>query len=156
MYRNILQRKLTWCGIYYTMDRDGLIMGETEQRSEVQSDSLVRVDGLGIRSGCMTGQTLVLDSEEQELLFENLFLEMKVLACTDLIEEVDLSSLRSLLMTTRDGYTVALGDGSNIHAKLRSMLLTMDKLQSMGHYGGIINVTSPENPVYSPSKQTGV
>jgi hypothetical protein len=68
-----------------------------------------------------------------------------------MIEEADLSSLGSLILTTRDGFTVSMGDSRNIHAKLRSMLLTRDELLRRDYRGGVINVTLPETPVFSPN-----
>ena len=62
-----------------------------------------------------------------------------------------------LLLTTLDtdnrtaAFTVALGDSTSVHAKLRSMLLVMDKLTEMGYTTGSINVSNPEAPSYSPS-----
>ncbi len=146
---------MTWCGIFYTMDKQRVVLFETEEQG-IRPAGLVKVDGLRIRSGCMVGQTLVLESEEQQNVFSNLFLEMKVLNCTELIEEADLSSLNSLLLTTRDGFTVSMGDATNLHAKLRSMLLTREELIRMGYQGGIINVINLENPVFTPEEQTGV
>ena len=113
---------MTWNGILYAMDKQRMVLYETEDLS-VQPANLVRVVGLDIRSGAQVGQTLVLETQQQ-VIFSNLFLEMKVLGCTDLMADADLSNISSLLMTTRDGFTVALGDGNNIHAKLRAMLVT--------------------------------
>ncbi len=140
---------MTWCGIFYTMDKERMVLFETEEEG-VRPSNLVRVDGLRIRSGCMVGQTLMLESAEQQSVFTNLFLEMKVLGCTEDIAEADLSNLSSLLLTTRDGFTVRLGDANNLHAKLRSMLLTRDELVRRGYNGGIINVVNLENPIFSP------
>ena len=73
-----------------------------------------------------------------------------MLSCTELVEEADLSNINSLLLTTRDGFTVSMGDRQNIHAKLRSMLLTREELLKRGYHGGVINVSLPETPVFSP------
>ena len=131
------------------MDKQRFVLFETEEEG-IRPAGLVKVDGLRIRSGCMVGQTLMLDSEAQQEIFSNLFLEMKVLNCTELIEEADLSNPESLLLTTRDGFTVSLGNASNLHAKLRSMLLTREELIRMGYQNGIINVINLENPVFTP------
>jgi len=141
---------LTYGGILYTMDKTRMVMYETEDLEHLPAE-LVEVKGLKIRSGCKTGQTLTLNDRGQESLISSLFLEMKVLGCTADILEVDLSNISSLLMLTRDGYTVTFGDGNNLHAKLRSMLLVRDKLLSMDLKGGTINVSNPESPLYSPS-----
>ena len=111
---------------------------------------LVEVKGLDIRAGAQAGQTIVLTSASQELLFKDLFMEMKVLGCTDQILEADLSNPSSILLTTRDNYTVALGSSDSLHAKLRSMLLVREKLREMGKTAGAINVSNPETPFFSP------
>ena len=141
---------MTWNGIMYQMDKQRYVLHESENLNERPED-LVRVDGLKIRSGAQVGQSLVMESLEQQETFSALFLEMKVLGCTGLIEEADLSNLNSLLLTTRDGFTVSMGDSRNIHAKLRSMLLTREELLRRDYHGGVINVTLPENPVFSPN-----
>jgi|GEM_PF-5429445 len=140
---------MTWNGILYTMDKSRMILYETEDLSIVPS-TLVKVDGLNIRSGARVGQTLLLESAEQQEVFSTLFLEMKVLGCTEMIEEANLSNLNSILLTTRDGFTISMGDASNIHAKLRSMMLTREELIKRDYTSGVINVQLPETPIYSP------
>ncbi len=140
---------MTWNGILYTMDKQRMVLRETEDLNDRPTD-LVRVDGLDIRSTARVGQVLILENQQQAI-FSNLFLEMKVLSCTGLIEDADLSNISSLLLTTRDGFTVAMGDGTNIHAKLRAMLVTREELLSQHYHGGVINVSLPETPIFSPS-----
>ena len=140
---------MTWNGILYTLDKQRVVLSESEDIT-VRPAGLVRVDGLKIRSGAMVGQQLVLESSGQQEAFSALFLEMKVLGCGEIMEEADLSNLNSLLLTTRDGFTVALGDTRDIHAKLRSMLLTREELLKREYRGGVINVTLPETPIFSP------
>lgn len=143
---------LTWSGILYVMDKNGMVLYESEDMGMRDQVKLVEVKGLTIRSGAQVGQTMVMSSAAQELLFRDLFMEMKVLGCTEMIREADLSNTSSILLTTRDpSFTVALGDSTSIHAKLRSMLLVMDKLAEMGYTSGSINVSNPETPSYSPS-----
>jgi len=142
---------LTWCGILYVMDKNGMVLYETEDASMRNRMQLVEVKGLDIRAGAHVGQTIVLSSAVQELAFRDLFMEMKVLGCTGEIREADLSNLSSLLMTTWDGYTVSMGSSESIHAKLRSFLLVRQKLAEMGQTGGTINVSNPATPYYSPA-----
>ena len=141
---------VTWCGIMYVMDKNGTVLYETEDPAMRDQVMLVEVKGLDIRSGAHVGQTIVLSSASQELIFRDLFLEMKVLGCTDQIREADLSNPSSLLLMTRDHFTVALGNSESLHAKLRSMLLVRGKLAEMGKTSGSISVSNPETPYYSP------
>ena len=142
----------TWGGIMYVMDKNGMVLYETEDLDMRDQVELVEVKGLTIRSGAQAGQTIVLSSAAQEILFRDLFMEMKIIGCTNLIREADLSSTSSVLLTTRSPeYTVSLGTGDTLHAKLRSMLLVREKLMEMGKNAGSINVSNPETPFYSPS-----
>ena len=137
-------------GILFVMDKNRMVLYESEDPA-MRPANLVEVRGLGIRAGDHAGQTLTLVSALQESVFENLFLEMKVMGITGLIEEVDLSNLNSILLQTRAGFTVSLGSRDRIHAKLRSMILVQEELIRMGKEPGTINVTNPESPFYSPA-----
>lgn len=140
---------LSWCGIIYVMDKSGLVLYESENPANRPSE-LVEVKGLEIRAGAMAGQRIVLSSDKQEEVFNDLFMQMKVLGCTDIIREADLSNTASILLTTKEGYTVSLGNRKSMHAKLRSMMMVREKLIEMGESGGSINVSNPESPIYSP------
>ena len=140
---------LTYCGIMYVMDKNRMVLYETEDPTVKPAD-LVEVRGLEVRSDTLVGQIVNLGSETQQTVFSELFLEMKVLGCTNDILEADISNTESILLATRDGYTVSLGNTSNLHAKLRSMKLVHDELRNMGQTGGTINVSNPETPIYAP------
>ncbi len=140
---------MTLRGITFVMDKNRMVMYETEDPN-VRPAKLVEVKGLNIRGGDHAGQTLTLNSAVQQSIFENLFLELKVLSCIEIVQEVDLSNTSSIFLITRDGYTVSLGDRERIHAKLRSMLYVRNKLLELERYGGSINVSVPEKPTYSP------
>ena len=142
---------LTLNGILYVTDKNCKVLWESEDLGKkAEMADLVEVKGLDIRSGTNVGQTLALSSE-QAPVFRNLFTEMKVQGLTGEIREADLSNLSSILLTTRDNFTVSLGDSRNIHAKLRSMMLVRAKLLEMGKTSGSIDVSNPETPSYSPS-----
>ena len=140
---------LTYCGIMYVMDKNRMVLYESENPYE-QPQNLVEIKGLEVRSNTLVGQYINLGNETQQSVFAELFLEMKVLGCTDRIKEADISNTGSILLLTRDGYTAGLGSRENLHAKLRSLLLVQDELIKMGNTGGTINVSNPETPIYSP------
>ena len=140
---------LTYCGITYVMDKNRMVMREREDPS-YRPEGLVEVKGLEVRSNTMVGQEINLGNEKQQEILSSLFLHMKVLGCTAEIKEADMSNTESILLETRDGYTVSLGNMDDLHAKLRSMLLVRDELRNMQMTGGTINVSKPETPIYAP------
>ena len=140
---------LTYCGIMYVMDKNRMVLYESENPADKPID-LVEIKGLDVRSNTLVGQYINLGNETQQEIFREMFREMKVLGCIALVAEVDLSNTASILLTTRKGYTVWFGDRSNIHAKLRSMMLVQEWLAAHEMTGGTINVNNPEGPIYSP------
>jgi hypothetical protein len=131
------------------MDKNRMVMRE-EENPAYRPEGLVEVKGLDVRSNTMVGQEIVLGNEKQQEILSSLFLHMKVLGCTAEIKEADMSNTDSILLETRDGYTVSLGDMSDLHAKLRSMLLVREELHNLQKTGGTINVSKPETPIYAP------
>ena len=140
---------LTYCGIMYVMDKNRMVLYESENPSD-QPDNLTEIKGLEVRSNTLVGQYINLGNEMQQSIFTELFLEMKVLGCIDQIKEADISNTSSILLATKSGYTASLGDRTNLHAKLRSLLLVQEKLTELGYLGGTINVSNPESPIYTP------
>ena len=140
---------LTYCGIIYVMDKNRMVLYESENPADKPVD-LVEVKGLEVRSNTLVGQYVNLGNETQQSIFTELFLETKVLGCTDRIAEADISNTNSIILVTRDGYTASLGDRQNLHAKLRSLLLVQEELIRTQNYGGTINLSNPESPIYTP------
>ena len=140
---------LIYCGIMYVMDKNRMVLYESEDPAQ-RPANLVEIKGLEVRSNTMTGQYIILGNDVQQSVFSELFLEMKVLNCTDQIAEADISNTDSILLATRDGYTAGLGGRENLHAKLRSLLLVQEELKKLDKTGGTINVSNPESPIYTP------
>lgn len=140
---------LNYCGIMYVMDKNRMVLSESENPAD-KPDNLVEIKGLEVRSNTLAGQYIILGNEVQQSIFSELFLEMKVLGCTELIAEADISNPESILLATRNGFTVGLGGRENIHAKLRSTLLVTAELNKMGYTSGTLNVVNPEKPIFTP------
>ena len=140
---------LNYCGIMYVMDKNRMVLYESENPAD-RPANLVEIKGLEVRSNTLVGQYISLGSEVQQSIFSELFLEMKVLGCTEMIAEADISNPDSILLATRNGFTVGLGGRDNLHAKLRSTILVITELTGMGYSGGTINAVNPETPIFTP------
>jgi len=140
---------LNYCGIIYVMDKNRMVLFESENPAETPAN-LVEIKGLEVRSNTLVGQVITLGNEVQQSIFSEMFLEMKVLGCTEKIAEADISNPDSILLATRNGFTVGLGGRENLHAKLRSMMLVIEELTNMGYTSGTVNIVNPENPIFTP------
>lgn len=136
-------------GLMYFADNRGMILEEFANRSAIAMSDKILVVGLNVRR-CDVGRTVTLTDAEQLDVYNDILVELKVMGALDMIEELDMSTMESIFLTTRDGYSVRLGNGSDIHRKLRSMLLTLDALRSGGYGLGSIDVSAPVNPTFVP------
>ena len=136
-------------GLMYYADNRGMIMEEFADRATVPMDGKILVAGLNVRR-CDVGRIITLTNAEQLNVYNEILVELKVMSALDRIRELDMSSMESIFLTTRDGYSVRLGSGSDIHRKLRSMLLTLDALAEGDDGPGTIDVSAPVNPTFTP------
>lgn len=137
-------------GLLYYADSYGMILEEFANRN-IPMNGKVLVTGMSIRH-CDVGQTIVLADSSQLDVYDEIFKELKVMGALDRISELNMSSVESIFLTTRDGYSVRLGNGSDIHRKLRAMILTLESIEVNGLGVGDIDVSSPVNPSFYPEK----
>lgn len=135
-------------GIYYVMDRWGMVLEEYADEGSMAAH-LIRADKLNVHS-CIVGKQLSLYDEGVMDAYIQLMLEFKAMGITDEIKELYLDDLDNISLSTRSGYFVRMGDETYLHGKLRSMTLVMEELQNRGYQGGTIDVSVREKPTYSP------
>lgn len=143
-------------GLMYYADNRGMILEEFADRTSIPMTDKILVVGLNVRR-CDVGRIITLSNAEQLNVYNEILVELRVMSALDRIEELDMSSMESIFLATRDGYSVRLGNGSDIHRKLRAMLLTLDALEGNEDGPGTIDVSAPINPTFVPfeMKQTG-
>ena len=135
-------------GMIVTLDNRGFVLEES-LASETGFESLVKVSGMNVRR-CALGQQIALTSATQLQTFTQILVELKAMKGIDLIAELDMSSMDSIYLTTRDDFFVRLGSEDDLHAKLRAFLITREKVLQMGYAKGTIDVTDPGRPTYLP------
>ena len=135
-------------GMIVTLDNRGYVLEETLS-AETGFEHLVKVTGMDIRR-CALGQQVVLNSSTQLETYTQILVELKAMKGIDLLRELDMSSMDSIYLTTRDDFYVRLGSEEDVHAKLRAFMITREKLIEMGYAKGTIDVTDPGRPTYMP------
>lgn len=141
---------IKYCGILYLADSRGMVLEESFD-TDAAYPGLVAVDGLDIRQ-CEVGKQLIVSGSKQLDVYMSILLELKVMDAMDQVKELNLSDMDNLFLVSTDGYSVRLGESSSIHAKLRAMLLTLDKLREDGYGAGTVDVSTPVNPTYIPEE----
>ena len=135
-------------GMIVTLDNRGFVLEES-LASETGYESLVKVSGMNVRR-CALGQQVALQSANQLEAYTQILVELKAMKGIDLLRELDMSSMDSIYLTTRDDFFVRLGSEDDLHAKLRAFLITREKVLQMGYAKGTIDVTDPGRPTYLP------
>ena len=135
-------------GMIVTLDNRGFVLEES-LASETGYESLVKVSGMNVRR-CALGQQSALQSANQLEAYTQILVELKAMKGIDLLRELDMSSMDSIYLTTRDDFFVRLGSEDDLHAKLRAFLITREKVLQMGYAKGTIDVTDPGRPTYLP------
>ena len=135
-------------GMIVTLDNRGFVLEES-LASETGYESLVKVSGMNVRR-CALGQQIALQSANQLEAYTQILVELKAMKGIDLLRELDMSSMDSIYLTTRDEFFVRLGSEDDLHAKLRAFLITREKVLQMGYAKGTIDVTDPGRPTYLP------
>lgn len=134
-------------GHTYLMDEEGMVL---EESTEGLVASLPLVTGVQARSA-MVGKMIVPGNEDQLTVFQMLMDELIQQGYLKDVAELKVSDPESLYMLTRDGYTIHLGDGEQLRAKIGTARAVVAKLKEMNHQGGVIDASVPAVATYIPS-----
>lgn len=134
-------------GVTYVLDEDGMVL---ERMNSVSLDNgLPTVTGMQARE-VRVGRVLAAQKDTQLSGMHSVLEELVLQDCIGEISEINLSSMESVYLTTRDGYTVNIGGTDDLRAKIGTMRAVVAKLREMGKSGGVIDATVPGEATYSP------
>ena len=146
---------INYCGIYYVIDNRGFLLREVYNADD--RPNLMRLEGLEVKNA-IAGNRITVTDESKLDLYVTIMIELKAMKKLQQVTELYLTDMDNLYLATSDGYSVRLGRSDDLHAKLRAMFLTVDKLKEMQYAQGTIDVSVPESPTYIPENTivTGV
>nr|MBR4281290.1 FtsQ-type POTRA domain-containing protein [Clostridia bacterium] len=136
-------------GMLITLDNRGFVLEETLD-TDAADASLVKVSGLSIRR-CALGQKINLTMAEQLETYTKILVELEAMQGLSMIRELDMASMDSIYLVTKDDFQVRLGDEDKIHEKLRAFMITKKALEEMSDTRGkkgTIDVADPAEPTF--------
>lgn len=139
-------------GVLVVTDNKGWVLEESQNTDDPAYSDLVFVSGLDVRHYVM-GEQLILRNNAQLPVFSEILIELKAMGGLSLIKELDLSNMDSIYLDNGEGLLIRLGSSAQIHQKLRAMLITREKVLSMGYEKGTIDVSDPIKPTFTPDSQ---
>jgi len=135
-------------GMVVLLDNRGFVLEESLS-AHAGYETLVKIIGLDVRRSAL-GQTISLNNAAQLETYTQVLVELKAMKGLELLSELDMTSMDSIYLATRDGFYVRLGSEDSIHEKLRAFLITRERVVEMGYSSGTIDVTDPGRPTYAP------
>jgi len=141
---------IAYNGMLLYADHRGIVLEEYLDNGQ-RPEGMVLVKGMHIRRSDL-GRTITLSQTSQLYVYNEIFVELDVMNALDWMVELDMSDMDSIFLTTSDGYIVRLGDSTDLHSKLRAMILTIEYLRQNGHGEGTVDVSAPVYPSYIPDE----
>lgn len=136
-----------YIGISYIMADDGMILERTKNLN--QYPDLMTVSGLDlrdIRQGSIPQSTRI----NQMDVCVDLTRELIAQGFNRQVKDINLSELSSIYLTTTDGYSVHLGNGTQLRAKIGTVRAVVEECRRRGYEPGVIEATVPGEATYRP------
>lgn len=138
-------------GMQLVLDNRGWVLDEY-MNSTQDFSGLIQVTGMDIRRAT-PGQAIRVGVDGQLEAYTELLIELKAMSSLGAVKELDMSSMDSIYLVTKDDYDVRLGDETQIHEKLRALLVVRQAVWDMGYEKGAIDVSDPYEPTYDKSDE---
>jgi len=135
-------------GVQYTLDVEGMVLEQTQ--SLQLREGMIAVTGLDITS-IASGRYMTLRKDTQLTAYKKVLAELVLQETISQISELNLSNVDNLYLVSVDGFTVRLGDVSDIQAKIGSMRTVLSYLHANNLSKGSIDVSDPVQPTYIPA-----
>jgi cell division septal protein FtsQ len=136
-----------YIGVAYLMAADGMILERT--RNLAEAEPYMTVSGLQVRD-IRVGAIPVCTRAQQFPAYLKLMEELMMQGYAGMVSNINLAEPQSIHLTTRDGYTVHLGDDTSLRAKIGTVRGVIDDLKRRGFAGGLIEATVPGEATFRP------
>lgn len=137
---------INYIGIAYIMADDGMILEKTRDLSD---HGLPVVSGLSLRDIRQGSHPVSTRFGQMEACIA-LVRELHAQGFAPEVLDVNLSETSSIYLSTRDGFSVHLGDANYLRAKVGTVRAVLQKLREAGRSGGVIEATVPGEATYRP------
>jgi len=145
------ERKITanvlYNGLQYRICEDGMVVDCSVKIA--LDNGCMTVSGLNIRD-IRVGSVLACHTLEQLDAYKAVTEEIYLQGIESEIAELNFSSLDSIYLVTVDGYTVNIGENSDLQGKIGTMRAVVEELRKRGLKGGIVEATVSGIATYRP------
>ena len=136
-----------YIGIDYIMADDGMILEKGEKLP--MTENMTRISGLSIQD-IRVGSVPSVKFARQMGACIDLMKELVLQGMMGDVLEISFAEADNIYLITADGFTVHLGDGNYLRAKVGTMRAVLQELRKQQHHGGVIEATVPGEANYRP------
>ena len=129
---------------YAIIDYDGYVLSIGPDNQE-----LLEVYGMG-SSGFQLGERLGESSDFNNSILLSMIKAMEKEGVLSDMAKLDITQPLNVNITTKDGYTILVGQAENLEEKFANLSIVLSKVKAMGYTGGSINLAVNGDPVYMP------
>lgn len=148
-------------GVLFMIDEDGMILERCgTQRAD---DRLILVEGM-MPTNPQVGELLMSNKKDQLTAYQEVLFQLTDLRILNRFDTLNVRDPDDIYMTTRDGYTIHLGDRGDLRKKVKTVYIVLQTLDSCvtaarqegnqenlrKYASGILEVLEPGKIVYSP------
>ena len=137
---------ITGLGLAAVIDGEGSVLSIGNR---VSYEGLIRVHGAGT-SGYQLGEKVGMGEGFVYSTLVSMLGAIQEYELRGIIESIDISNALSIKMTTFSGYSVQVGQASDMEEKLYKLYVVLPTLESMGYRGGTLDISVRNDAVYSP------
>lgn len=138
---------INYIGMGYLMADDGVILEKVNDT--IHPSALPGVSGIHIQDIQVGSMPLSRRGEQMPVLIE-LLQELSAQGALSNVSHINMFEPDRIYMTTRDGFTVHIGDGAYLRAKIGTVRSVLAELKKQQYEGGVIEATVPGEANYRP------
>lgn len=138
---------MEWLGVYYVLDKDGLVMAEYPS-AELAPDMPI-VKGFRV-SNAHSGQFLTVKSELQLEAYGKLIQELNLQHYAGQVKEIQFDNPENIYMITKEDITVRIGQPVDLKRKIQAVRTSISYLRALAEEKGLLDVNVPTDVKYRP------
>lgn len=129
---------------FLILDSEGFVL---ERKQTDSGFSLPVLSGLAVNT-YHTGQEITLDRPTQLSAMQSVLQALEESRLLEKMREINLSSINDILLYTKDGLSVEVGNALALSDKFRYLTAVLEDLDKKGVHKGLVNLSSGKNATY--------
>lgn len=130
----------------YKLDAEGLVLEKSDGNLD---NGLINLTGMNVKR-TQSGEVVTVVDRGQLEAYCAVMAEINVQKCAGEFSELNVTQKDNLYLVSTDGYAIALGDQTEMRAKLFTVRGVLNEVRALGYEVGALDATVPGYCIYTP------